>query len=179
MTGHQSNLLTFANSWSKILGTVHICNKIIRENGSVGFINSYARIKNDSKYSDSYKEFMGRFQKRYLESFDDGKLKQFKSFIENQQYEKASELLDKIDRFRDSNKKMFIDDIIENKFYLIDLSGEISQEGWHFCTTIVKFIYKYNGVQTFTDFVDDMISSNPKNYNLKSRLLDLKKVEPE
>lgn len=189
---HDGNYVWGEEFWNKLVNILDnsqysftdreiddICNKIIRENGSVGFINSYARIKNDSKYSDSYKEFMGRFQKRYLESFDDGKLKQFKSFIENQQYEKASELLDKIDRFRDSNKKMFIDDIIENKFYLIDLSGEISQEGWHFCTTIVKFIYKYNGVQTFTDFVDDMISSNPKNYNLKSRLLDLKKVEPE
>ena len=157
-----------------------IINTNLLENNDKNYINhfmEYIYMLEKTQYR-NYDEFKKRVIKIYDEQIDDKDKKNFNELLQNNDYVALGAFITlriKENACTDMNywlNKLLID----NHFYLPDLSNDISYSEWQYCHIISEYVKKSGLQHEFLFLLYNLIINNIDNISMKDRILTLASV---
>ena len=152
-----------------------IVEKMVEKKVDKRKVRDYIEMSEDGDEKRCY-EFMIQLQERYLQKFDESVRAQLKVYIDKDDYESATDLLEEYFKNQGNGKSKLIDEIIGNDFYFPDLSDDITSSSWSYCNKIVEIMSKYGKKEFFDSFADKQLKEHSDDTTLVGRFTYLKKL---
>lgn len=155
--------------------TNKIVEKMVEKKVDKRKVRDYIEMSEDGDEKRCY-EFMIQLQERYLQKFDESVRAQLKVYIDKDDYESATDLLEEYFHNQGNGKSKLIDEIIEHDFYFPDLGDDITSSSWSYCNKIVEIMSKYGKKEFFDSFADKQLKEHSDDPTLVGRFTYLKKL---
>ena len=130
------------------------------------FLNYIENIAmfSEGPYKDRVETLINKVKEEYKNLLADVYIKRLEEFKNKNDYYSLSKVLSeiKMDTYANENDKI-VDYVVDNKFFLPDLSKSLDEEEWHMAHEMAKYSQKHSKQKEFVSLIKEIIEDNKDN----------------